>query len=133
MNHQGLLLEGEADHVVDDRPAPPRRGARGEPAVPQRGGPVGMLLASELALAKVRVRLLEKRRTRTEQSRALTVHPRSLEILDQCGILDRFQRRGMPVPFAHFAWLDTPLDFSRLDTTRLSDLRSALEAWCGPA
>ncbi|XWJ69383.1 FAD-dependent monooxygenase [Sorangium cellulosum] len=80
------------------------------------GGPVGMLLASELALARVRVRLLEQRRTRTEQSRALTVHPRSLEILDQRGILDRFQRRGMPIPFAHFAWLDTPLDFSRLDT-----------------
>ncbi|XXV18009.1 monooxygenase [Sorangium sp. So ce1182] len=80
------------------------------------GGPVGMLLASELALAKVRVRVLEQRRTRTEQSRALTVHPRSLEILDQRGILDRFRRRGVPIPTGHFAWLDTPLDFSRLDT-----------------
>ncbi|WP_437799583.1 FAD-dependent monooxygenase [Sorangium sp. So ce693] len=80
------------------------------------GGPVGMLLASELALAKVRVRVLEQRRTRTEQSRALTVHPRSLEILDQRGIVDRFQRRGVPMPAGHFAWLDTSLDFSRLDT-----------------
>ncbi|WP_438035277.1 FAD-dependent monooxygenase [Sorangium sp. So ce204] len=80
------------------------------------GGPVGMLLASELALAKVRVRVLEQRRTRTEQSRALTVHPRTLEILDQRGIVDRFQRRGVPMPAGHFAWLDTPLDFSRLDT-----------------
>ncbi|XXR64324.1 FAD-dependent monooxygenase [Sorangium sp. So ce388] len=80
------------------------------------GGPVGMLLAAELALAKVRVCVLERRRTRTEQSRALTVHPRSLEILDQRGILDRFRRRGVPMPTGHFAWLDTPLDFSRLDT-----------------
>ncbi|PCC68535.1 2-polyprenyl-6-methoxyphenol hydroxylase [Nannocystis exedens] len=79
-------------------------------------GPVGLMLAAELALAGVRVRVFERRARRTEQSRALTLHPRSLELLDQRGIVDRFVRRGAPIPSAHFAVLDTRLDFSRLPT-----------------
>ncbi|WP_443094084.1 FAD-dependent monooxygenase [Nannocystis punicea] len=79
-------------------------------------GPVGLMLAAELALAGVRVRVFEQRARRTEQSRALTLHPRSLELLDQRGIVDRFVRRGVPIPSAHFAGLDTRLDFSRLPT-----------------
>lgn len=79
-------------------------------------GPVGLMLASELALAGVRVRVFEQRARRTEQSRALTLHPRSLELLDQRGIVDRFLRRGVPIPSAHFAALDTRLDLSCLPT-----------------
>ncbi|MDC3959258.1 monooxygenase [Polyangium jinanense] len=79
-------------------------------------GPVGLMLACELALARVRVRVLEQRTARMEQSRALTLHPRSLEILDQRGIVGRFLERGIPIPTGHFAMLDTRLDFSRLDT-----------------
>ncbi|MCY1062758.1 FAD-dependent monooxygenase [Nannocystis sp. SCPEA4] len=80
------------------------------------GGPVGLMLAAELALAGVQVRVFEQRARRTEQSRALTLHPRSLELLDQRGLVDRFVRRGIPIPSAHFAVLDTRLDFSRLPT-----------------
>ncbi|WP_104983168.1 monooxygenase [Sorangium cellulosum] len=80
------------------------------------GGPVGLMLACELALAEVRVCVLEQRAARTEQSRALTLHPRSLEILDQRGIVDRFLRRGAPIPVGHFALLEPRLDFSGLDT-----------------
>ncbi|XXX72547.1 monooxygenase [Sorangium sp. So ce134] len=80
------------------------------------GGPVGLMLACELALARVRVRVLEQRPARMQQSRALTLHPRTLEILDQRGIVDRFLRRGAPLPAAHFALLEPRLDLSRLDT-----------------
>ncbi|WP_437684104.1 monooxygenase [Sorangium sp. So ce131] len=80
------------------------------------GGPVGLMLACELALAGVRVCVLEQLAAPTEQSRALTLHPRSLEIFDQRGIIDRFLRRGAPVPAGHFALLEPRLDFSRLDT-----------------
>ncbi|WP_437322066.1 monooxygenase [Sorangium sp. So ce385] len=80
------------------------------------GGPVGLMLACELALARVRVRVLEQRPARMQESRALTLHPRTLEILDQRGLVDRFLRRGAPVPAAHFAVLEPRLDLSRLDT-----------------
>ena len=43
------------------------------------GGPTGMMLASELALANVKVLVLEKRSEPVAQSRATTVHPRTLE------------------------------------------------------
>lgn len=75
-----------------------------------------MMLASELALAGVKVCVLEQRPQRTEQSRALTVHPRTLEILDLRGIAGRFLGRGRLSPAAHFAALESRLDLSRLDT-----------------
>ncbi|WP_437280354.1 hypothetical protein WME90_07275 [Sorangium sp. So ce375] len=91
--------------------------------------------------------MLEQRRTRTEQSRALTVHP---------------SRKGLPLREAGAAWGDRvdvvrataapESDLAAVDAvlvrpdghvawaseaarraTRLADLRSALESWCGPA
>ncbi|MFG1606653.1 FAD-dependent monooxygenase [Actinoplanes sp. NPDC049265] len=79
-------------------------------------GPTGLFLACELALAGTAVRVLERRGRRHEQSRALTLHPRSIEIMDLRGLADRFLSRGRTVPGWHFAGLDRPLDFSRLDT-----------------
>ena len=40
------------------------------------GGPVGMMVAGELALAKVKVCVLERLKETTPYSRALTIHPR---------------------------------------------------------
>ncbi|MFP2907910.1 FAD-dependent monooxygenase [Pyxidicoccus sp. 3LFB2] len=80
------------------------------------GGPTGLLLACELALAGVRVRLFERRTTPVRESRALTMHPRSLEVLALRGLEARFLSRGKPLPTGHFALLDTRLDFSGLDT-----------------
>lgn len=80
------------------------------------GGPTGLLLACELALAGVRVRLFERRTTPVRESRALTMHPRSLEVLALRGLEERFLSRGKPLPTGHFALLDTRLDFSVLDT-----------------
>lgn len=54
------------------------------------GGPVGLWLACELALAKVRVVVLERRMERVIQSRALAIHGRTLEVFALRGLADRF-------------------------------------------
>ncbi|TKI56120.1 monooxygenase [Brevibacillus antibioticus] len=100
------------------------------------GGPVGMLLAAELALAKVKVCVLERLRETTPYSRALTVHPRTLEILDMRGLKAKLLERGKPIATGHFAALDTRLDFSVLDSSSnytlilpQHDTEKVLEEW----
>ena len=80
------------------------------------GGPVGLWLACELALAKVKVMVLERRTERVAHSRALAIHGRTLEVFALRGLADRFLSRGRQVPAGHFGALDTPLDFSVLDS-----------------
>lgn len=58
-------------------------------------GPAGMMLGGELALAGVDVAIVERRENQeVEGSRASGLHARSLEILDQRGIADRFIQQG---------------------------------------
>lgn len=80
-------------------------------------GPVGLTLACELRLAGLHVTVLERRAEPIAQSRALTMHGRTVEMLAQRGVADRFLERGKKIPMGHFAGLDTRLDFSVLDTT----------------
>ncbi|KUL38904.1 FAD-dependent oxidoreductase [Streptomyces sp. NRRL F-4489] len=54
------------------------------------GGPTGLMLACELRLHGVRVVVLEKLAEPTEQSRGQGLHVRSVELMDQRGLLDRF-------------------------------------------
>ncbi|MFE9884227.1 rifampin monooxygenase [Streptomyces scopuliridis] len=54
------------------------------------GGPTGLMLAGELRLAGVHVVVLEKLTEPTEQSRGRGLHARSVEIMDQRGLLNRF-------------------------------------------
>ena len=54
------------------------------------GGPVGLMLASELRLHDVRVLVLEKLTEPTGQSRGQGLHTRSVEMMDQRGLLGRF-------------------------------------------
>ncbi|MGQ2952336.1 MAG: FAD-dependent oxidoreductase [Agrobacterium sp.] len=79
-------------------------------------GPVGLWLACELKLAGVDVAVIERRTKRTAQSRALTMHGRSLEVFALRGITDRFLSAGKPIPTGHYGALDTRLDFSPFDT-----------------
>lgn len=54
------------------------------------GGPTGLMLAGELRLHGVRVIVLEKLTEPTGESRGQGLHARSVEVMDQRGILDRF-------------------------------------------
>ncbi|MDR7298318.1 2-polyprenyl-6-methoxyphenol hydroxylase-like FAD-dependent oxidoreductase [Pelomonas aquatica] len=59
------------------------------------GGPTGLMLAAELALAGVDVAIVEKRVNQdVAGSRASGLHPRSIEVLDQRGVADRFIAQG---------------------------------------
>ncbi|MEQ1952299.1 FAD-dependent monooxygenase [Mesorhizobium yinganensis] len=80
-------------------------------------GPAGLWLACELRLAGVDVAVMERRTERSAQSRALTVHGRSLEIFALRGLADRFVAAGKPIPTGHYAVLDTRLDFSPFETS----------------
>jgi 2-polyprenyl-6-methoxyphenol hydroxylase-like FAD-dependent oxidoreductase len=80
------------------------------------GGPVGLWLACELALAKVNVVVLERRSERVTQSRALTIHGRTLEVFALRGIAERFLSQGRPSPWFFWGGLDTLVDFSALDS-----------------
>jgi 3-(3-hydroxy-phenyl)propionate hydroxylase len=68
------------------------------------GGPTGLMLAGELALAGVEVAVLERRPDQElDGSRARGLHSRALEILDQRGIVERFLAEGQIHPVALFA------------------------------
>jgi 2-polyprenyl-6-methoxyphenol hydroxylase-like FAD-dependent oxidoreductase len=55
------------------------------------GGPTGMMLAAELTLAGIDVAIVERRATPDlAGSRGGGLHARTIEVLDQRGIADRF-------------------------------------------
>jgi 3-(3-hydroxy-phenyl)propionate hydroxylase len=67
------------------------------------GGPTGLVLAGELALAGVDVAIVERRETQDlVGSRAGGLHSRTIEALDQRGIADRFLSLGKVLPVVHF-------------------------------
>jgi 3-(3-hydroxy-phenyl)propionate hydroxylase len=79
------------------------------------GGPAGLMLAGELALAKVDVAIVERRVSQDlVGSRAGGLHARTIEIFDQRGIADRFLSQGQVAQVAGFAWI--PLDISDFPT-----------------
>src|SRR5262245_63069121 len=79
------------------------------------GGPTGMMLAGELALAGVDVAILERRASQElAGSRAGGLHARTIEVLDQRGIADRFLSHGQTAQVAGFAFIR--LDISDFPT-----------------
>ncbi|MDW5265816.1 MULTISPECIES: FAD-dependent monooxygenase [Acidobacteriaceae] len=81
------------------------------------GGPTGMMLAAELTLAGVDVAIVE-RRTSAELigSRAGGLNARTIEVLDQRGIADRFLAEGKPMQNTGFAHVS--LEISDLPARR---------------
>ena len=78
-------------------------------------GPTGLMLAGELALARVDVAIVERRAGQDlAGSRAGGLHSRTIEVLDQRGIADRFLSQGQIAQVAGFAGVS--LDISDFPT-----------------
>jgi 2-polyprenyl-6-methoxyphenol hydroxylase-like FAD-dependent oxidoreductase len=79
------------------------------------GGPTGLMLAGELALAGVDVAIVERRASQDlPGSRAGGLHSRTIEVLDQRGIADRFLSEGQVAQVAGFSMIR--LDISDFPT-----------------
>ena len=78
-------------------------------------GPTGLMLAGELALAGINVVIVERRTNQDlDGSRAGGLHSRTIEVLDQRGIAERFLSEGQEHPFVGYA--GTFLDVSDFPT-----------------
>ncbi|GAB3693992.1 rifampin monooxygenase [Saccharopolyspora tripterygii] len=79
-------------------------------------GPTGLMLAAELRLHGVRVLVLEEADEPNDFVRSLGLHVRSIEVLDQRGLLERFLAEGTKHPLGgFFAAISKPAP-ERLDT-----------------
>src|SRR5216110_626349 len=99
------------------------------------GGPTGLMLAGELALARVDVAIVERRESQDLAGlRAGGLHSRTIEVLDQRGIAERFLSQGKVMQVAGFAMV--PLDISDFPTRhnyglalRQESIERILAAW----
>ena len=79
------------------------------------GGPTGLMLAAELALADVDVEIVERRSSQEiDGSRSGGLHSRTIEVLDQRGVADRFLGKGKPMQVQWFGGIG--LDISDFPT-----------------
>jgi 3-(3-hydroxy-phenyl)propionate hydroxylase len=79
------------------------------------GGPTGLMLAGELALAGADVVIVERRASQhVDGSRSRGLNSRTIEVLDQRGIADRFLAEGQPMQIQSFA--EVRLDISDFPT-----------------
>jgi 2-polyprenyl-6-methoxyphenol hydroxylase-like FAD-dependent oxidoreductase len=79
------------------------------------GGPTGLMLAGELALAGIDVAVVERRRSEElPDSRAGGLHSRTIELLDQRGIAGRFLSEGQTAQIQGFG--GSRLDIADLPT-----------------
>lgn len=77
-------------------------------------GPTGLMLACDLRRAGVSVQLVDRAHCPLVASRGAAVHPRTMELFDQRGIVDEFLAAGRPISVAHFAGIH--VDWSTLPT-----------------
>jgi 2-polyprenyl-6-methoxyphenol hydroxylase-like FAD-dependent oxidoreductase len=66
------------------------------------GGPTGMMLAAELRLHTVDVVVLERNPEQAKEVRGLGIHARTVEIMEQRGLLERFLELGTKYPVGNF-------------------------------
>src|SRR5262245_34455751 len=99
------------------------------------GGPTGLMLAGELALAGIDAVIVERRPSQDlDGSRAGGLHSRTIEVLDQRGIADRFLAEGRAMQVQGF--VGSPLDISDFPSrhnyalgTGQRDLQRVLAGW----
>jgi bifunctional oxygenase/reductase len=77
-------------------------------------GPVGLLLAGELRLGGADVVVLERLTEPSRESRATTLHARTMELFDQRGLLDRIGPTPPCDPRGHFGGI--PMDLGGVDS-----------------
>ncbi|WP_206524070.1 FAD-dependent monooxygenase, partial [Mesorhizobium sp. M7A.F.Ca.CA.004.08.1.1] len=101
------------------------------------GGPTGLMLAGELALAGVDVAIFERRPDQKLAGlRAGGLHARTLEVLDQRGIVDRFLSQGQISPSVGFHMIrlgisDFPTRHNYLLALRQNHIERILADWVG--
>jgi 2-polyprenyl-6-methoxyphenol hydroxylase-like FAD-dependent oxidoreductase len=101
------------------------------------GGPTGLMLAAELALARIDVAIVERRPNQDlAGSRAGGLHARTIEVFDQRGVAGRFLAQGTVAQVAGFAWIR--LDISDFPTRHnyglalwQNRIEQILAAWVG--
>jgi 3-(3-hydroxy-phenyl)propionate hydroxylase len=99
------------------------------------GGPTGLMLAAELALAGVDAVIVERRTDQTmDGSRAGGLHARTIEVLDQRGVAERFVAAGQSHPFVGYAGTfldisDLPSRHNRMLGLWQRDFEPLLAAW----
>jgi 2-polyprenyl-6-methoxyphenol hydroxylase-like FAD-dependent oxidoreductase len=114
-----------------------RKAVTGHEVIIAGGGPTGLMLAGELALAGVDVAIIERRPNQDlVGKRAGGLHARTIEVLDQRGIADRFISVGQIAQVAGFAWIR--LDISDFPTRhpyglalRQNEIERILVDWVG--
>jgi len=101
------------------------------------GGPTGLMLAAELALAGVDVAIVERRASQeVDGSRSGGLHSRTIEVLDQRGVADRFLAEGQAMQIQSFG--EVGLDISDFPTRHhyglvlwQSHIERILAGWVG--
>jgi len=66
------------------------------------GGPVGLLTALALGRAGIKVTLFEQGDVQNQDPRAATIHPASLDLLDDLGVYKRIEPLGLIAPIVHY-------------------------------
>lgn len=90
-----------------------------EPVLIVGAGPVGLMMALELAKLGVEFRIIEKEKKPIIMTKALGIHARTQEILKDLGLLDSFAKEGYQVPQANLYSEGkrlVTLDFKKVET-----------------
>jgi 3-(3-hydroxy-phenyl)propionate hydroxylase len=107
----------------------------GHAVVVAGGGPTGLMLAAELMLAGIDVVIVERRETQDlESSRAGGLHARTIEVLDQRGVAERFVSAGQTYPSVGYAGIqmditDFPTRHNFLLGLWQKDIERILAGW----
>ena len=83
-------------------------------------GPAGLMMACQLALHKIRFRIIDKRTSPAQYSGALIIHARTMEIFHQMGLAEKAVKSGIIAHAIHLRFnhqRNYSLDISNMGTT----------------